>query len=426
MSEILDRTQAPQAFELQAANFIEAKAVVLSNGLKVFCIDGADEEVLKLEVCFSSGTRAEHKKLVATACNYLLNAGTSKMSSSQLMENIDFYGSFYQHDNQLDRSSISIYSLKKYFKETLTLLADILLDPVFPEEELAIYKENAKQRFQINLTKNDFLARREFHQALFGDHPYGRKVELSDYDALTREDLLLHYHTHYQLSRATIVLSGNVSDAELKAIEEVFREFKPMQPEKIEYLSPLLSSAQNIYIEKPEALQSAIRIGKPLMHKTHPDYVEFTVLSTVLGGYFGSRLMSNIREDKGYTYGIGAGLYPLLDSSFFYIATEVGVQFTNDALSEIYKELERLRTELIPEEELNLVKNYLKGAFIGSIENIFSHADKFKSVYLYNLNYQYYEHYFNTINKVNSERLLQLAKQYLLPESLTEVVIGKK
>lgn len=426
MAEIIDRTQAPEAFELQAAKFVEAKAVVLKNGLKVFCIDGADEEVLKLEVCFSSGTRAEHKKLVATACNYLLNAGTSKMSSSELMENIDFYGSFYQHDNQLDRSSISIYSLKKYFKETLSLLADILLDPIFPQEELDIYKENAKQRFQINLTKNDFLARREFHHALFGNHPYGRKVELSDYDALTREDLLQHYHDHYKLSKATFVLSGNVTDQELKVVEETFVSYQHIEPEKTEYIAPLLSSAQNIYTEKPEALQSAIRIGKPMMHKTHPDYIEFTVLSTVLGGYFGSRLMSNIREDKGFTYGIGAGVYPLLDGSFFYIATEVGVQFTNDALTEIYKEIERLRTELIPDEELNLVKNYLKGAFIGSIENIFSHADKFKSVYLYNLNYQYYEHYFNTLNKVNSERLLQLAVQYLSPESLTEVVIGKK
>ena len=426
MAKIIDRTQAPQAYELQAARFVEAKAVVLKNGLKVFCIDGADEEVLKLEVCFSTGTRAEHKKLVATACNYLLNAGTSKMSSSELMENIDFYGSFYQHDNQLDRSSISIYSLKKYFRETLELLAGILLDPIFPEEELAIYKENAKQRFQINLTKNDFLARRAFHHAMFGEHPYGRRIELADYDALTRDDLWKHYQDHYHLSKATFVLSGNITESELQAMEDIFKDFVPTEPEKIEYLSPLLSSPQKIYTEKPEALQSAIRIGKPMIHKTHPDYIEFTILSTVLGGYFGSRLMSNIREDKGYTYGIGAGVYPLLDSSFFYIATEVGVQFTQDALSEIYKEIERLRTELIPEEELLLVKNYLKGSFIGSIENIFSHADKFKSIYLYNLNYHYYEHYFNSINRVDSERLLQLAKQYLSPESLTEVVIGKK
>ncbi len=426
MAEIIDRTLAPQAYELQAATFVEAKAVVLKNGLKVFCIDGADEDVLKLEVCFSTGTRAEHKKLVATACNYLLNAGTSTMTSSEIMENIDFYGSFYQHDNQLDRSSISIYSLKKYFRETLELLAGILTDPIFPEEELAIYKENAKQRFQINLTKNDFLARREFHHALFGEHPYGRKIELSDYDALTRDDLWKHYNDHYKLSKASFVLSGNISESELQALEDTFKDYIVTETEKTEYISPLPSSAQKIYTEKAEALQSAIRIGKPMMHKTHPDYIEFTVLSTVLGGYFGSRLMSNIREDKGYTYGIGAGVYPLLDNSFFYIATEVGVQFTQDALSEIYKEIERLRTELIPEEELNLVKNYLKGAFLGSIENIFSHADKFKSVYLYNLNYQYYERYFNTVNKVTSERLLQLAKQYLSPESLTEVVIGKK
>lgn len=426
MTLTLDRTKAPEAYDLKTINLLHTESVVLSNGLKVFCIDGAEEEVIKLELVFKTGTRAESKKLVASACNYLLNAGSTKMTSSEIMEKLDFYGSFYQHDNQLDRASISIYTLKKYFKETLDIFAEIVLDPIFPEEELAIYKENAKQRFLINITKNDYRARREFHNALYGNHPYGKLVEAEDYDALERDDLLNFYKEHYSLENASILMTGNFGQPELKMLENVFQSYQFKENTKIDFLTPSLPEPLKIFNERPEALQSAIRIGKQIMHKSHPDYIEFSILTTVLGGYFGSRLMSNIREDKGYTYGIGAGVYPLLDSAFFYIATEVGTEVTNAALEEIYKEIERLRTELIPDEELKLVKNYLKGAFIGSIENIFSHADKFKSVYLYNLNYDYYDRYFKLVDGVSSERLLHLAKEYLSPNSLTEVVIGKK
>lgn len=422
----LDRTKAPAAFPLDKINLIQATSVVLNNGLKVFCIDGAIEEVVKLELVFKTGTRAEQKKLVASATNYLLNAGTSGMSSSEIMEKLDFYGAFYQNENQLDRATISLYTLKKYFKETLAVFAEIIQDPVFPEDELAIYKENAKQRFLINITKNDYRARREFHHALYNNHPYGRLIEAEDYDAITREDILSFYHEHYSLDNATIILSGNFGEPELTMLGKAFSNYQKKEQAKIDFLVPSNSAPNKIFNERGDALQSAIRIGKQVMHKTHPDFIEFSVLTTVLGGYFGSRLMANIREDKGYTYGIGAGMYPLLDSAFFYIATEVGADVTNAAIDEIYKEIERLCVEPVPHEELILVKNYLKGAFIGSIENIFSHADKFKSVYLYNLGYEYYDRYFKLVDEVSSERLLHLAQEYFTPNSLTEVVIGKK
>lgn len=422
----LDRTQAPQAYSLDSVKLLHAKPVQLSNGIKIFCIDGADEEVVKLEVLFKSGTRAEHKKLLASATNYLLNSGTSKLNAKEIMEQIDYYGAFYQHDNQLDRASISLYTLKKYFKETLSVFADFLQDPIFPEEELSLYKENSKQRFAINITKNDFRARREFHHALYGDHPYGRKIEMEDYDKLDRTDILNFYKANYDIKDAIFLLTGNFGQDELSIIESVFYNHSPNLNPKQDFVKPIALEPQKIYQEKADALQSAIRIGKQVMHKTHPDYIDFSILTTVLGGYFGSRLMANIREDKGYTYGIGAGVYPLLDSAFFYIATEVGTEVTNDAIKEIYFEIERLKNELIPKEELDLVKNYLKGAFIGSIENIFSHADKFKSIYLYDLDYHYYEMYFNRIENISSERLLHLAKEYFAINSLTEVVIGKK
>lgn len=422
----IDRTIAPAAFPLHNINLIHAKNLVLPNGMQVYCVDGAEEEVIRLELVFSTGTRAEKNVLIASATNYLLNAGTSKMTSAEIMEKLDFYGAYYQHDNQLDRCSISLYTLKKYFDDTVKIFADFIQDPIFPESELETYKNNSKQRFLINITKNDFRSRREFHHAIYGSHPYGRKVEAEDFDKLNREEIVAFHKEHYKLENAHFILAGNIGSDTLTSLEKAFYTFEFKEKSKLDFLPVPSVNPTIIFDERPDSLQSAIRIGKQIIHKTHPDYIELSVLTTVLGGYFGSRLMANIREDKGYTYGIGAGIYPLLDSSFFYIATEVGVDVTQNALDEIYKEIERLTLELVPEDELNLVKNYLKGAYIGSIENIFSHADKFKSVHMYNLDYHYYDRYFKLVDEVNSERLLQLAKQYFQRNTLTEVVIGKK
>lgn len=422
----IDRTKAPEAFPLHNINLIHAQQLVLSNGMQVYCIEGSEEEVVRLELVFKTGTRAERNVLIASATNHLLNAGTSKMSSAEIMEKIDFYGAYYQHDNQLDRCSLSLYTLKKYFDETVSIFSEFIQDPIFPEDELETYIKNAKQRFEINCTKNDFRARREFHYALFGTHPYGRKVELSDFDRLRREDLVAFHKEHYQLENAYIILSGNLDSDVLNSLEKAFYTFQFKEKSKLEFLPIPISESKTIFEERPDALQSAIRIGKQIIHKTHKDYIELSVLSTILGGYFGSRLMANIREDKGFTYGIGAGVYPLLDTSFFYIATEVGVDVTQQALNEIYHEIDRLSTELVPNDELQLVKNYLKGAYIGSIENIFSHADKFKSIRLYDLDYDYYSRYFKLVDEVSSERLLHLAKEYFQRNTLTEVVIGKK
>lgn len=424
--DMINRTEAPQAFPLNTVQLLKAKPVTLANGLLVYTVDGADEEVIRLEIVFTSGMRAEHKKLVATATNYLLNAGTANMTSAEIMEKLDFYGAFYQHDNQLDRCSVSLYTLKKYFEETLTIFAEFIQKPTFPEEELETYIKNSIQRFEINNAKNDFRARREFHKALFGEHPYGRKVEVEDFDELTREDIVAYHKEHYALHNAKFILSGNFSSYELNALQKAFYTFLPQEKSITHYPNVNAVSTVQFYEERAEALQSAIRIGKQIVHKTDPDYIQLSILTTVLGGYFGSRLMTNIREDKGYTYGIGAGIYPLLDTSFFYIATEVGVDVAQKALDEIYAEIQRLTEELIPDEELQLVKNYLKGAYIGSIENIFSHADKFKSIDLYGLDYGYYERYFKIIDETTSERLLQLAKEYFQRNTLTEVVIGKK
>jgi zinc protease len=179
------------------------------------------------------------------------------------------------------------------------------------------------------------------------------------------------------------------------------------------------------YTEKPQALQSAIRMGLPMINRTHPDFPSLQVLNTVFGGYFGSRLMANIREDKGYTYGIGSGISSLKNGGAFYIATEVGADVCKAAVDEIEKEVNRLKTELIPEEELALVRNYMLGSLLGSLENVFSHADKFKSLYFAGLDYSYYDRYTRIIKDITAEELQALANKYFKFDEFYKVIVGK-
>ncbi len=422
----LDRKSAPASYDLNKSNIIEAEKINI-NDYKVFSVKGGTEPVIKLEIIFPFGNRTEQQKLIAAATNYLINSGTHNFSSKEIMENIDYYGAFYQHDNSFDRSSLSIYTLKRYYKEIFDIFFDIIQNANFPNSEIEIYKENSKQRFIINSTKNDFLARRAFNYALFNEHPYGYKIDHNDFDNITREHIIDYYQSNYKLKDSTIIISGDVSDDVIAELSKHLNNHQSSEVKSIPKIPTFLNYEKQVYFEeRKDALQSAIRIGRPIINKKHEDFIELNILSTILGGYFGSRLMANIREDKGYTYGIGAGLYSLLDTGFFYIATEVGTDVCQKALDEIYFELNRLNTELIPDTELDLVRNYLKGSYINSFENIFSHADKFKGIHFYDLNYEYYNKYFNHLNSVNSERLMELAKEYLTVDVLSEVVIGKK
>ncbi|HEY0896147.1 MAG TPA: pitrilysin family protein, partial [Sphingobacteriaceae bacterium] len=298
---------------------------------------------------------------------------------------------------------------------------------IFPQEELDTFVRNHKQSLSVNLEKNDFVGRRQFNHALFGNSLYGYTIEASDYDQVTRQQLLEYYRAAYQLSNCTIVVSGKVTYETTSILNELFGK-EPLSPRQATPNQFVFGEGpgQEYYIERPEAIQSAIRIGKVSINRTHPDFAGLQVVNTILGGYFGSRLMANIREDKGFTYGIGSALVSLRSSGYFFIATEVGVDVCSAALTEIEKEITILKTELVPEEELALVRNYMLGSLLGGLENAFSHADKFKNIYPYGLGYDYYDRYIRTVETNTPEEVLQLANKYLDLESLNRVIVGKK
>jgi predicted Zn-dependent peptidase len=181
---------------------------------------------------------------------------------------------------------------------------------------------------------------------------------------------------------------------------------------------------ENIFIEKTSSVQSAIRIGKKLFNRNNPDFREIQLLNLILGGYFGSRLMKNIREEKGLTYGIYSAIEAYPNDACWYIDTEMNNELCNQGVEEIYKEVKKLRTEKIGIDELRVAKNYLLGSFLRSIDGPFSLADRFKILQDYNLTYQYYYEYIDIIKKSTPERLIELADKYLNEETFTKIRVG--
>jgi len=423
---MLNRQQAPDFKQVSAINFIQPEKRLLTNGVPVFTIYSGEQDLVRIEFIFENVNWNLEKPLQAIAANTLINNGTKKLSAKEIAEKIDFYGAFFQTEYAQDQSSVTLYTLNKHLHSVLPIVKDVLTDSQFPQNELDIYIQNQKQKLQVNLKKNDIVSRKEFAHALFGDTAYGVDIKAQHYDELKREDLLTYFKTAYAPNNCTIVVSGKFDTAGFNLLDSNFGS--DWEKSEVVKNSFNFSAAEKqfVYKEKPEALQSAIRIGQLAINRKHKDFSGLQILNTVLGGYFGSRLMANIREDKGYTYGIGSGISSLQQAGYLFISTEVGADVCGAALTEIYKEIDILKTTLIEEEELNLVRNYMLGSMLGSLENVFSHADKFKNIYFSGLDYEYYTKYINTVKTITAEELLALANKYLTTESFTEVVIGKK
>lgn len=424
---MINRTIAPAFKQVEHISLIQAEPITLDNGLKTFIVNAGDQDLIRVELIFKNVDWDVKRPLQAFAVNAMLNDGTSKLSAEEIAEKIDYYGAFLQTDYNFDHSAVSLYTLNKHLGSVLPVVKAIVSDSVFPQVELDTLIRNHKQKLSVNLEKNDFISRRALNKAIFADSIYGYTVGSEDYDKILREDLLEYFYKAYQPKNCTLIVAGNVTADTIKLLNEFFgKDWDSSQPfiENAFEFQP--GSGREHYIERPEAIQSAMRLGRLSVNRNHPDFPDLQVLNTILGGYFGSRLMANIREDKGYTYSIGSAIISLENAGYFFIASEVGTEVCGAAMTEIQKEVNRLRTEPVSEEELSLVKNYMLGSMLGGLENVFSHADKFKNIYFFGLGYDYYERYIQRVKNVTTAELQQLANKYFNFDQFEKVIVGKK
>lgn len=424
---MLDRTTAPEFKIPDEINLIEAERKDLSNGVPLYFIKGGDQDVVRLEFLFPAGKWQEGKPHLAGVANNLITDGTPELTADDIADKLDYYGAFFQTELTHDDASLVIYSLNKYLPEVLPVVRKVLSEASYPEEDVRIYCKNQRKKMQVNMGKVDYRARKEFRKLIYGEkHPYGAVGVPEDFDQIKRDEVLDFHRKHYELGNCTVIAAGMVDDEVIKILDKTIGSGKAERSLKEDLSYPVQTvKERKHFIEKEGALQCAIRIGSPMFNKTHADYRKMLVLNAVLGGYFSSRLMRNIREEKGYTYGIGSAIASHKHGGYFFLTTEVGAEVYKDALNEIYKEINLLRNELIPEEELYTVRNYLAGNLMKSVDGPFALAQRFKGVFRYDLGYDYYHGLLNEIKTITAEELRELASKYFKEEDLVELVVGQ-
>jgi zinc protease len=427
--QTIDRSIIPAYKAVEKIEMIHATEKRLANNIPVYSVNAGTQELIKIEFLFGAGMYQQSMPLQAATVNSMLEEGTSRRSAAEIADAIDYYGAFLEVSVAQDNASVVLYTLNKHLQSTLPVLEELIKDASFPQEELDTHLQNKKQKFLVNNQKVATVARRRFSELVFGaQHPYGRDVREPDFDNMSRERAMSFYSRFYRANNCRIILAGKIHDEVYPLLEAHFgkNDWNGESDLSVKTIPVKSVEQQEHLIYKEDALQSAIRVGKLMFNKTHEDFHPMQVLNTVFGGYFGSRLMSNIREDKGYTYGIGSGMVSLKHSGYFFISTEVGVDVCGNALKEIYYEMARLREELVTEDELQLVKNYMLGTFLRSVDGPFALADRFKGILEYGLGYDYFDRYVATIKGISASQLRVLANQYLEKESMIELVVGKK
>lgn len=425
---MLDRTKPPLIHEIDRLTLPPVEIFTLDNGVPVYVVNMGTQEVLKIELIFNAGRPYEQKHLVSRATGSMLKEGTKSFDSATIAEQIDFYGSSISTPFHIDTSNVMLYSLSKYIDQVLPVLSEMLATPTFPQKELDTFIEINQQNLQIDLSKNDNLAYRAVTELIFGkDHAYGYNSYPETYGALLREDLIRHHERCYTTGNCKIVISGKVTDAVLKSLNQhLSNAIRPGESLHANLKAqPSTDRKIRIKNEEAETVQMAIRVGSHLFNRQHPDYAGWYMLNTVLGGYFGSRLMENIREEKGYTYNIYSVLDTMVYDGCFYIGTEVGNEFAQKTLDEIYAELEHLQEQPVEEEEMEMVRNYVLGGFLNMLDGPFNVSDVIKTIVSEDLPLAYFEELVSAVQQVTPDDIQSLAKQYLNPENFWEVVAGE-
>lgn len=397
----------------------------LSNGLKVYGINAGTQEVIKCEFVFLSGRTFENKKLVSRACAALLRDGTQSFTSAEIAKKTDFFGVTINSSGGMDTASVTLYCLKKHLSSILPIVVDIIQNPIFPQNEIDRFRDRSFHRLEIELRKNDVVAYRKLTESIFGsDHPYGYNSTKELYNYVTQDDLIDFHASHFHMGNALLFVSGKVDDEVKRIIEDIVSilpsKEKTTRPQHI--ITPA-SNKKNRY-KTTQTLQSAIRLGKHMFDRNHSDFYGFSFLSTILGGYFGSRLMKNIREEKGYTYNIDCSLDTMLYDGYFQIGTEVANENIDATLVEIYKEMELLKTVPISNIELNMLKNYILGNMLNLLDGPFNIAKLIKMFVLTGNDIAHFQKGIDSIHTMTPDRLQNLAIQYFDVETFHEVIVG--
>jgi len=423
----LQRVQPP-VFPVEKVLIPEAKFFSLSNGVPVYLIEAGTEDIMRIEFIFKAGLIREDLPLLASTCNMMLSEGSKNYSSEELNRLLDYYGIFLNQSAEKDSAGIVLFFLNKHIEKVLELSREILFHPVFPEPELNSLMKKRLRWYLVNREKVQTLAIDQFFESLFGkNHPYGHQVIESDFENLTPSFLSDFHHRNYTTRNMAVIISGKINNRTAELLDLIFANIGSGGTDK-EDNSNLMrgEKIKKVHINKPGTVQTSVRIGSTTINKRHSDYPGLKVLDSILGGYFGSRLMKNIREEKGYTYGISSSISSLDLSGYKVISTDVSHKNCQKTIDEILKEIKVLQNVPVKKEEMAVVRNYMSGEMLRMFDGPFALAESFRSAWEFGLDNSYYHRLAEKIKTITPDEIIELARTYYKIDDLYEITVGSE
>lgn len=420
----VDYSQQPTSYLLPTLNILPSEMSCLKNGIPILYLHNENQRIIRLDIRLKAGSFFQNKNGIATIVAKALFEGTTQHKRSEIFAIMDYQGAYMESSSGKDFASFSIYMPKQAIKEVLTVVSEVFTSAIFPEEELLLIKEQQKQSLTVNLEKTSVVAFRTFTQQIFPQHPYGTLIYPDDYDTINRDDVLAFFHNFYQAAHCRIFVAGEINDEVKELLNNSLGNIPVRNTLDIKHYSLPEPKTEKIKIPKQDAMQASICIGKRLFTRQHADWEKLNLLNMVLGGYFGSRLMSEVREKKGLAYGIHSQMKSYQVSGAFYISADVNSNKTEEAIEAVYHILTDLQHTAIDKKELTLVKNYYYGVLLRYFDGIFPLLDRYIEVNDYDLPIDYWLDFLETIKNTEADELQALAQTYFQPESMTEIIVG--
>jgi predicted Zn-dependent peptidase len=423
----LDRSKAPIIKSIDNISIPPYSIRQLSNGIKIVELNQGNQEVMVFEIFFKAGRSTESIKLVSRAVSSLLKEGSKSYRSEEVAAKIDYYGASIKTASNMDFIYISLHTLSKHFIHILPIISEMVYLPSFDEDEIRKFINLNIERLKEELTKNEVIAYRTLTENIFGTkHVYGYNSEIDDYKNLNPSAIFNHWDQTMGSDNCTIFVSGHITSQASQAIEYHFSTLK--KSALITPYEPCLIDPHHkrISVVTANQHQASLKIGRRLFDKLHPDNAGVFLLNTILGGYFGSRLMTNIREDKGYTYDIHSSIDQMIYDGYFSISSETAPEYLEPVIDAIYNEIRQLQHVKIPKEELSMVKNYLMGNFMNLLDGPLNAMSFIKSMVLTDQNEADFNMFVDKLLHTTADDLLRLANIYLQPKDMIEVIVGPK
>ena len=421
----LDRSKAPQ-FSLPTEFALPApQQFQLGTGSSVFYFPTPGIEAVKLEVIGTSSRSVlpNSQALIPSFTLQMLQEGTTQSTAQQLAEFFDYHGAEVYPTLSYTQEGLSLLCIKKYLPTILPIFISLFSEALFPEENLAKRKSQRALSLKLDQEKPSSRAGQLFKKGLFGpEHPFGQEITEAHISEITPALLQAYYQDHLWKD-CSLFLSGDFKTQELEQLLATMEQLPLKQGAKKQAL-PTPAATAFLLEDREDAVQSSIRLGAWSIPKSHADYPALAVFNTLLGGYFGSRLVKNIREDKGHTYGIHSSLVEWDQYAYWVIAADVKKAHQEEVFAEIDKEIQILHTVLASPEEIEILRNYLIGQLFTKFSSPFDLIDQFKGVYYAGLDFSFYEKRFETLKKFTAADLLSIGNRYFSSSDRVQVRVG--